>query len=267
MVSEEQFEHAEDFINALSARGQHSFTTSEVGSALGTTPASVKQSLNRLRRQRKVASPMRGFYVIVPPEYQSLQCLPAEQFVPALMDHVQQPYYVGLLSAAQYHGAAHQRPQAFQVMVSQPRRSISCGRVRVDFFVRRNLTDIPVHELNTPRGVIRISSPEATAVDLVGYQKQAGGLDQVATVLSELAESIDPSRLAIAAHHAPVTWAQRLGFLMELVDEPEAAAALKPWVREAARDYTMLRANRPESEMRRDADWKIIVNADVEPDL
>ena len=267
MISESQFEHAEDFIDALSACGRHSFATSEAGYALGTTPASVKQSLNRLHRQSKIASPMRGFYVIVRPEYRSLQCLPAEQFVPALMNHVQQSYYVGLLSAAQYHGAAHQRPQAFQVMVSQPRRSISCGRVRVDFFVRRNLTDVPVHEFNTPRGVIRISSPEATAVDLLGYQRQVGGLDQVATILSELAESIDPSRLAIVAQHAPVTWAQRLGFLLELVDEHEAAAPLKLWVGQTARDYTMLRADGPKNEIRRNADWKIIVNADVAPDI
>ena len=37
------------------------------------------------------------------------------------MAHLSQPYYVALLSAAAYHGAAHQKPQVFQVMV--PRRA------------------------------------------------------------------------------------------------------------------------------------------------
>ena len=50
---------------------------------------------------------------------------------------------------------------------------------------------MPVQSFNTPRGTILVSTAEATAVDLVGYQHHAGGLDQVATVLSELAEHID----------------------------------------------------------------------------
>ena len=33
-------------------------------------------------------------------------------------------YYSGLLSAAEYHGAAHQRPQAFQVFLAKNRRPI-----------------------------------------------------------------------------------------------------------------------------------------------
>ncbi len=101
-----------------------------------------------------------------------------------------------------------------------------------------------------------------------GWLSKAGRWpDRVASVLSGLAESIDPSCLAAAAHRAPFTWAQRLGFLLELVDEPRAAAALKLWVEQVARDYTMLRADGPDNEIWRDADWKIIVNASVEPDL
>jgi hypothetical protein len=37
-------------------------------------------------------------------------------------------YYAGLLSAAQLHGAAHQRPQEFQVFLAKNRRPIRCGR-------------------------------------------------------------------------------------------------------------------------------------------
>jgi hypothetical protein len=72
---------------------------------------------------------MRGFHVIVPPEYRSLGCLPPEQFAPALMETLGMPYYAGLLSAAQFHGAAHQRPQVFQVVVESITHSI---RRRID---------------------------------------------------------------------------------------------------------------------------------------
>ena len=77
---------------------------------LGVSAAAARQALSRLAAKREIASPARGFYVVVPPEYRRLGCLPADQFIPSLMEHRKIPYYVALLSAAQYHGAAHHRP-------------------------------------------------------------------------------------------------------------------------------------------------------------
>jgi hypothetical protein len=75
------------------------------------------------------------------------------------------------------------------------------------------LPTFPCKASTRPRGTIRVSTVEATAIDLVGYERHAGGLDQVATVLAELAEHIDPERLVVAAKTAPVSWAQRLGYM------------------------------------------------------
>src|SRR5207245_1202466 len=107
--------------------------------ALGASGA--KFALQRLAKQGAIASPARGFYVIVPPEYRALGCLPADQFIPGLMKRLALPYYAGLLTAAQYHGAAHQRPQEFQVFLEKTRLPIECGKVRVAFMVRKRLRD------------------------------------------------------------------------------------------------------------------------------
>ncbi|RLA20598.1 MAG: hypothetical protein DRQ56_02820 [Gammaproteobacteria bacterium] len=48
--------------------------------AVGNDRKLVTRALNRLILKGELASPQRGFYVIVPPEYQQLGCLPAEQF-------------------------------------------------------------------------------------------------------------------------------------------------------------------------------------------
>ena len=53
------------------------------------------------------------------------------------MDHLGLAYYAGLLTAAEYHGAAHQRPQVFQVVVEENRPEVSCGKIRVWFIARR----------------------------------------------------------------------------------------------------------------------------------
>lgn len=261
------YAHAKDYIAALAAAGRYHFTSGDARKALLVSPDAAKLALNRLARQGLIASPARGFYVIVPPEYRSLRCLPAEQFVPALMDRAEQPYYAGLLSAAQYHGAAHHRPQEFQVIVARARRPISCGKVRVAFIVRKKLPEVPVQTFNTPRGTLRVSTPEATAVDLVGYQHHAGGLDQVATILSELAEKIDAMKLVAAAATAPLPWAQRLGYLLEHVGAPDSAGALKSYVQEKAHQYTPLLPGGIKGSQPRDSVWKVVINAEIEAEL
>lgn len=202
----------------------------------------------------------------MPPEYRRLGCLPAEQFVPQLMEHLSEIYYVALLSAAEIHGAAHHRPQAFQVMVATNRRPIVCGQVRVQFIARRDLARTPVVEMNTPRGRMRVASPEATALELVGYADQAGGLDNVATVLVDLAEAIDASRLLEAARMCPVAWVQRLGYLLELIEREELASKLVEHLREHAVAVAPLVRSRSTARAPRAKRWKLAVNASVEPD-
>lgn len=255
------------YIQGLRQRGRHHFTTEEVVTALGGDRNAISRALLRLKNKGEVATPQKGFFVVVPPEYRSLGCLPAEQFVPQLMEAVGEQYHVALLSAAELHGAAHQRPQRFQVMVRKPRASIECGSVAVDFHVRSDLARVSTVVVNTPRGHLRVSSPEATAVELIGYAKHAGGLDNVATVLSELAESISPLNLLEEARKAPLAWAQRLGFLLDLVGRSDVADGLLHFVGDRTRRVAPLDAGSSRTGARRSERWRVAVNVDVEPDL
>ena len=255
---------ARDYISDLAANGRYHFAADEMRKALGVSADAAKLSLYRLAKRGLVASPARGFYIIVPPEYKRLGSLPADQFLPALMEWRKTRYYAGLLTAAQYHGSAHHRPQEFQVMVEKNQRPIECGSVRVSFIARKKMRAVPIQSFNTPRGTISVSTVEATAVDLVGYPRHAGGFDQVATILAELAEKIDPKRLAVAAKTAPLPWAQRLGYLLELLDAKQPASLLKAYVQENAKDWTQLVPGARHARARRAKDWLLYVNAEVE---
>jgi predicted transcriptional regulator of viral defense system len=255
---------ARQYIEGLTAIGRYHFSSKDARTALGVSPAAAKLALARLAKQKLIASPARGFYVVVPSEYRALGCLPADQFIPALMERAGLPYYAGLLSAAQYFGAAHHRPQVFQVMLEKARRPIHCGQVRVSFVLRKNLKAVPKQMFNTARGLIEVSTREGTAFDLVGYQRHVGGLDQVATVLAELAEHLDSEKLAAAARTAPLPWAQRLGYLLERVGAADKAAGLKRYIQEMAREPVLLLPGASSSGAQRATDWRIIVNAEVE---
>lgn len=263
MKPEQRHPIARSYLDGLAARGEFLFGARELQAGLGISAIAAKNALGRLAKQKLVASPAKGLYVIVPPEYRSLGCIPAANFIPDLMVRLGLNYYVGLLSAAQYHGAAHHRPQEFQVFLAKNRRPIHCGRVRVSFLARKRVAEVPTQNFNTPQGIVRASSPEATAIDLLGYPHRAGGLGNVATVLSELAEKLDADKLAVAAATAPVSWAQRLGYLLDHLGGSAKTGPLHDYVRRHAREATLLQPQ-SRSRARRDPKWKLDVNAKVE---
>lgn len=258
---------ASDQIIELASRGCYHFTTGEFAGEAGSSLNAARAAIRRLRKKGLIATPFRGFHVIVPPEYRAVGCLPADQFIDQLMKHLGLSYYVALLSAAMYHGASHQVPQVFQVMVRKNRPPIKCGRVRVHFIARRNMEEIPVGSLNTPRGPILVSSPEATAFDLVGYPSQAAGLDNVVTVLTELWESIDPEKLISVAPLSPDPWAQRLGYLLALIGADEHADAIADYIAQSYHETASLDPAGNGAGAVREARWKLYVNREVEPDI
>jgi len=255
-----------DFIDGLAAKGMYHFATAEAVAAVGASPVSVRAAIRRLREKGRVAMPHRGFHVIVPPEYRTLGCLPAEQFVPQLMEHLGLVYYVGLLSAASLHGAAHQAPMVFQTVVAANRPKIRCGRVRVEFVARGNVVEIPTVEMNAPRGIMRVSTPEATAFDLAGYPGHAGGLSNVVTVLAELAERMEATKLLGESERSPLPWAQRLGYLLERAGARNLAAPLAEHVAARAKEYVPLRPRKPVARASRDGRWQVLVNETIEAD-
>ncbi len=255
------------YIDDLLAQGIYCFTGVEAARAQGSSVIAMRAALRRLRHKGEIAMPFRGFYVIVTPEYRKMGCLPANHFIPSLMSHLEEPYYAGLLTAAEHHGAAHHRPQAFQVIVPRSRAGITCGGVRIEFVARKNTEAIPIQDFKTPRGYIKVSTPEATAFDLVGYPNHSGGLDNSATVLSELAESIDAEKLAEIADLSPVAWSQRLGYLLELIGEIDLADRLAEYVRIKDPVTIPLSSSQLHKGIRQNPRWRLIPNEKVEPEL
>ena len=105
-----------------------------------------------------------------------------------LMGHLGRDYYVGWLSAAEVHGAAHQAPQALQVAVSAPLLGRTFGRVRLQFAIRTRVAQVPREQRNVPPGRFWVATPATTALDLVDAPDRSGGLSNAATVIAELAD-------------------------------------------------------------------------------
>ncbi len=254
-----------DLVDAYQASGRYTFTREEALAVLGISEEALKKAVQRLVAKRRLAVPRRGFLVIVPIEYRDAGAPPASWFIDPLMKFHGRPYYVGLLSAAALHGAAHHQPQEFQVVTDAQLRSAATGRTRIRFFRKRHLERTRTMSLKTETGAMTISTPEATALDLLRYLAPAGHLGNVATVLAELAERLDASRLVDAARaEGDVSAAQRLGYLLELVGAGETAAGLADWIAAERARLVPLRADRSSRRGKKAARWRVVVNEKVE---
>ncbi|MBI4604007.1 MAG: type IV toxin-antitoxin system AbiEi family antitoxin [Planctomycetes bacterium] len=233
--------------------------------ALGVSDEALKKAVRRLVEKRRLAVPRRGFYVIVPVEYREVGAPPPSWFIDALMKFHDQPYYVGILSAAALQGAAHQQPQEFQVVTSAQLRPVVAGRSRIRFFRKCHIERTPTVGIKTETGAMNVSRPEATALDLLRYLEAAGHLGHVVTVLAELAERLDALRLAdIAKAEGDLSNAQRLGYLLEQVGAGEVAGALAEWIASQRPRFVALRPGHPSRRAPKVARWRVVVNERVE---
>ena len=261
---------APDYVNHLATQGQHCFTTHEIMHELGLSQTNAWAAIIRLEKKGLIASPHRGFHVIVPPESRRLGCLPPEQFIPDLMAHLNIPYYIGLLSAAQYYGASHQQAQIFQVVTPNNRNKIHCGQIRIEFIARENMFDLPTQTFNTPKGYLNVSTPEVTALDLANYPLHSGGLNNVLTTLEELVERIKSKELIKLAGILPSTpqW-QRLGFLFEAAQQEKLACVIENILKKRSFRVVQIvsKIKSVASEIPPHNRWKIIQNETLESDL
>ncbi len=256
------------WVASLPSQGRYAFTKGEATKLLDMTDVAFKRAASRLSAAKRVARIHGGFYVVVPLEHAAVGVVPADWFIVDLMKHLGQPFYVGLLSAAEYHGAAHQRPQKYQIVTDKPLREIACRGVGVRFFVKRSLSATATKEIKGVTGYIPVSTLESTAIDLLRYSRHVGGLGSVLTVLQELGENMDAARLAEAAEaDGNLTYAQRLGWLLERTEYAAKTGPLADWVAKRKPLPAKLEPSLPLRGATHDKRWSLLVNAQVEGDL
>ncbi len=221
-----------NYLIALQSEGRISFTRDEAVAALGVTQAAFLKAAARLQKRCMLFNPRHGFYVVVPAQYLSWEAPPPTWYIDALMHHEGRPYYVGLLKAAELHGATHQAVMEFQVVTDRQLPKIRAGRSWITFHYRKDMEGVQagIVERKTDTGSMKVSSAELTALDLLRYNPVAGGLDAVATILADLGEHIDGAKLAALAVHFERATVQRLGYLLDRLAHATRAQALHTYL-------------------------------------
>jgi predicted transcriptional regulator of viral defense system len=249
---------------ALLSEGRYWVTIEEACVLLNRSKQTLYPRLSELERARKLFSPAQGLYVVIPPEYRSWGVVPADWFIDPMMDRLDRRYYVSFLSAAARHGASHQAPQTFQVVVDRKLKDRDIGRIRLRFVRNQKLETASWHIAESRTGTFLLATKETTLVDLAWRPRLGGGISNVATILKELYE-IDMQEIARVAETKGRGTARRLGWLIHKyrpdLDSSSLRKVARPNYGPAA---VLVPGNPPDGPVERE--WGLRLNGSVEPD-
>lgn len=264
-----------EYLIRLQTEGRVTFTRDQAMAELGLNARAFLKAAERLQKKKLLFNPRHGFYVVVPPQYLSWEAPPPSWYIDDLLRHDGRPYYVGLLKAAELHGATHHAVMEFQVVTDKQLPKIRAGRSLIVFYYRKDVGAVQsaIVDHKTDTGSMKLSSPELTAFDLLRYAHAAGGIDAIATVLADLKDNIDGAKLAALASAFERAILQRLGWLLDRLgasDKTDALHAIlsaKPPVPWVALEPQKRGAQKPASEpVERNERWRVIVHREPEID-
>lgn len=261
--------HTSDFLRFVRSNGRYAFTIEELVNGVPKSIRNIRKDLDRLKEKGEIVNIRRGFYTILPPEYQNMGVIPVDYYIDDLMKYISRLYYVGLYSAAMYHGAAHQQPQEFYVISQSPKpRRIINNEFQINFSEKRNCPQYGIEEMKTETGYFKISNKELTFLDLIYFEQSIGGYSRIVTILEELTESFNIHKMSdVVKNEFPISTFQRAGFIAENILNNNKLATIFETKLAKLKLQTVLLKSSGNQIGDIDDKWKILNNTQIESDL
>ncbi|MBI5783601.1 MAG: hypothetical protein HZA69_07655 [Gammaproteobacteria bacterium] len=266
------------YLDKQLSRGRAYFSREEALEALGLRPEAFIAATARLAKKHRLATPRRGFYLILRPEDRVPGAPDPARWIDPLMKYLGLDYRISLLRAAAFHGSSHQAAMVFQVVVPRQLRALDLGRHQLRFIYQAPLafakTNLPgrLGQMKSDAGFARVAGMELTLLDSARYFHKAGGINGVAQIVKDLGASADPRKLAKAAATYENSAVRRLGYLLDHAGHARQAKALEPFARKAKSmkplDPSVKSLGKsPADPNEKDLKWMLVINEPVEIDF
>lgn len=257
------------WIEELQRKGKLVFTLDQLERHFpDKTRKSLELSLYRMGRKQTIKSVYKGFYTIIPPQYQNLGGLTPDLYIDDLMRYLKREYYVSHLSAAALLGSAHQQPQQFFVVhngrsLRPAKRSI----MRINFINKEKWSMNGVLKSKNQTGYFWMSNGTQTCMDVVNDQSKVGGISRVSTIIDELADQVEVDTDILGYY--PEAVLQRFGFILDFLGYVELATEFyhKVFQQEPPEHRYPLQSGQPTKGYSALNRWNIVENTKIELDI
>lgn len=250
-------------LEGLESEGRRTFTVEEAMKRLGSGRGNTLAILGGLRRSKRIVSLTSGFYALWHPSERrwGIHPLPV---IDAMMKYRKCPYYVGLLSAADYYGTAHHKPQVLQVIINKQLKFRKAKKLAISFHVFNQFPSEGLSPAKAQGEMIIFSSPERTALDLFCFEAACGGFKNVCLVIRDLIPKLKVDNLKKVIDSYPyLSSIQKLGYMLEYFKADKQLNLLSKWADNSKLPNTALSARLPKKGKRHPF-WHIVENAKIE---
>jgi len=277
------------WIQSLEEKGIYSFSMQELKEVFPLLKEkTILNTLGTLKKQGKLLPLWNGIYSIVrfvdignATDNKAIREEGKPYFyIETLMQHLKREYYVALLSAVEVYLSPKEALQANEITVITslpPLRDSFRGQGKIRYFVKKdikNLREIGVKRKTLPFSIeertLRVASLELSAVDLLLYEKEIGGIQKAVEVIQRIKKHLSwqelPTEVILST---PVSIFQRLGYVLSFIKEEELAERLKERVLSTGKKFrrTLLKTDVPEKGGEPFCPiWKIVVNISLQND-
>lgn len=277
------------WIQSLEEKGIYSFSMQELKEVFAhLKEKTILNTLGTLKKQEKLLPLWNGIYSVV--HFVDIRNATATDnkaireegkpyfYIETLMQHLKREYYVALLSAVEVHLSPKEALQANEITVITslpPLRDSFRGQSKIHYLVKKdikNLREIGVKRKTLPFSIekrtLRVASLELTAVDLLLYEKEIGGIQKSVELIQRIKKHLSwqelPTEVILST---PVSIFQRLGYVLSFIKEEELAEGLKERVLSTGKKFrrTLLKTDVPEKGGEPFCPiWKIVVNISLQ---
>ncbi len=259
-----------EYIKERLSLEEYSFSRDELVKSSPKNTTALTNELSHAVAKGDIITLRKGFYLIIPPRYSKQAKLPIQLYSENLFKSLDRPYYIGLYSAAKFHGASHQQIQRDYIITLKPTLlDITNGAIDLRFFTTAHWPDKNILTKKSDAGTFKISDPFLTAVDLIHYQNKLGGLNRMLPVLEELMEEMNTSDLQdLLTWYPSKSSLQRLGCLLESLEADSSLLEMLFEYFKSVKHYPVLLS--PKSKQKAgavDNRWKVDVNIKLESDI
>jgi len=261
--------HTIEFIREHRSNGRYAFAIEDVIKSTNKPIINIRNDLFRLKQKGLVSNIRKGFFIIIPEEYSKMGVIPVEFYIDDLMKYLSRQYYVGLYSAAMFHGAAHQQPQEFFIISESPKtRNIKNRNIIINFSEKKHFPHAGIETRKTDTGYFKISGEELTFLDLIYYENLMGGFSRITAILKELSEDIKPAAMKkVVENDFPASVFQRAGYMAEqILQNNKLTSVFEKKLESMKFQNAYLKASGPKSSVK-NAKWNLFINTKIEADL
>ncbi|MFW6128563.1 MAG: type IV toxin-antitoxin system AbiEi family antitoxin domain-containing protein [Halobacteriota archaeon] len=229
-------------LSKLSSRGKRIIEIKDIENALNTNYKNAKKTASELERKGWLDRLSRGKYLIIPLEAGERSYYTEHEFL--IASRLVSPYYIGFLSALNFHGMTEQTPMTVFIATTKRVRNRTVHGISYSFVTLKKSRFFGYREYAVTNKAINISDPEKTIIDCMNHLEYSGGIEEVVKGLKNplnLEKLVD---YAIRMGNGAAI--KRLHYLLHTLEYPIPEGLERHLKDNYSRSYSLLDPTRPD---------------------